>query len=113
LVFNVWEVTTVKSTQRQTAAAVGIFALSMMGAPLLAQASRQAEPAQRGSPPGQDTPYILVTTFTAGDKKLAVEAADELRRRLQGEHSAKELFVVTKNAINGTLEASGYRLIRR
>src|SRR6185436_16806755 len=64
---------------------------------------------QRGSPPGQDTPYILVTTFFASDRQLAVQAADELRRRLQQEHSAKELFVVTKNSINSTLEASGYR----
>ena len=98
-----------KSSQRQTAAAVGIFALSLTSAPLLAQANRNQEPPQRGSPPGQDTPYILVTTFFASDRQLAVQAADELRRRLQQEHSAKELFVVTKNSINSTLEASGYR----
>lgn len=98
-----------KSSQRQTAAAVGIFALSLTSAPLLAQANRNAEPPQRGSPPGQDTPYILVTAFSASDRQLAVQAADELRKRLQQEHSAKELFVVTKNSVNGTLEASGYR----
>lgn len=98
-----------KSTQRQTASAVGIFALSLMGAPLLAQSRGMQEPPQRGSPPGQDTPYILVTAFTAADRQLAVQAADELRRRLQQEHSAKELFVITKNSVNGTLEASGYR----
>jgi tetratricopeptide (TPR) repeat protein len=35
--------------------------------------------------------------------------ADELRKRVSQEHGAKELFVIQKNSINGTLEASGYR----
>lgn len=80
--------------------------LSVPGAALVAQ-PRQAPP-QRGSPPNQDTPYILVTAFRAPDKKLAVEGADELRDRLKQEHSAKELFVITKNSVDGTLTASGY-----
>jgi tetratricopeptide (TPR) repeat protein len=96
----------VKATQRHAAAAVGFFALSMTGATAFAQ---QAQPAQRGGPPVQDTPYILVTTFQSADRKLGVEAGDELRRRIQSEHSAKELYAVPKNQINGTLEASGYR----
>lgn len=95
-----------KATQRHAAAAVGFLGLTMMGVPAFAQ---QQQPAQRGGPPGQDTPYILVTTFQSADRKLGVEVADELRRRIQGEHSAKELYAVPKNSINGTLEASGYR----
>lgn len=94
-----------KATQRHAAAAAGYLALSVMGASAFAQ----QQPAQRGGPPGQDTPYILVTTFQSADRKLGVEVADELRRRIQGEHSAKELYAVPKNSINGTLEASGYR----
>jgi tetratricopeptide (TPR) repeat protein len=77
----------------------------MPGATLLAQ---RAAPPQRGSPPGQDTPYILVTAFRAPTKALAVEGADELRDRLKQEHSAKELFVLTKTGVEGTLTASGY-----
>jgi tetratricopeptide (TPR) repeat protein len=96
----------VKATQRHAAAAAGLLALSMTGASAFAQ---QQQPAQRGGPPTQDTPYILVTTFQSADRKLGVEAGDELRRRIQNEHSARELYAVPKTSINGTLEASGYR----
>lgn len=94
-----------KATQRRAAAAVGFFALPLAGAPAFAQ----QQPAQRGGRPDQNTPYILVTTFQSSDRKLGVEAGDELRRRLQNEHSARELYVVPKQSIDGTLEASGYR----
>jgi tetratricopeptide (TPR) repeat protein len=97
----------VKTTQSRAAfIVVGTIALSMPGATLLAQ-TRQVPP-QRGSPPGPETPYILVTAFRAPNKQLAVEAADELRDRLKQEHSAKELFVLTKTSVEGTLTASGY-----
>ena len=99
---------TVKSTQRHAAAAVGILALSLLGAPASAQ-TRPAEPPQRGGQPKQDTPYILIATFRSDDRLLGVQAADEVRKRVASEHSAQELFVVTKHNINTTLEASGYR----
>jgi tetratricopeptide (TPR) repeat protein len=108
-VFNVSEAKTVKSTQRHSALAAGIIALSALGAPLMAQQPRSAPPAQRGGNPNPDTPQILVTTFQSSDRKLGVQAGDELRKRLQSEHSAKELFVIQTNQVNGTLEASGYR----
>ena len=92
-------------SHRRATTIFGIVALSMPGATLFAQ---RAAPPQRGSPPGQDTPYILVTAFRAPTKQLAVEGADELRDRLRQEHSAKELFVLTKTSVEGTLTASGY-----
>lgn len=96
-----------KTTLRRTTfAVVGSIALSLPGAALIAQ--RPAVPPQRGSPPNAETPYILVTAFKAANKQLAVQAADELRERLKQEHSAKELFVLTKSNIEGTLTASGY-----
>lgn len=94
-----------KSTHRLPAAAAGFLAFSFAAAPLMGQ----QQPQQRGGPPNNDTPYILITTFHSGDRKLGVEMGDELRKRVQQEHSAKELFVIQKNSINGTLEASGYR----
>jgi len=108
LLFNVWEVKTVKSTQRHAAWAVGFLALSLASAPL--QLGAQASgPQQRGGPPNQDTPYILIAAFHSTDRKLGTDMADEMRKRLQNEHSAKELYVIPKNNINNTLEASGYR----
>jgi len=95
----------VKSTHRHAAAAAGFLALSLAGAPLLAQ-SRDI---QRGGPPNTDTPYILIATFHSPDPKLAVEMSDEMRHRVQDEHSAKELYVIPKASINATLTASGYK----
>jgi tetratricopeptide (TPR) repeat protein len=99
----------VKSTQRHAAAAAGLLALVLSGAPLLAQQRGNQEPPQRGGPPNGDTPQILVAVLQSPDKGLGVQAADEIRRRIQVEHSAKELYAVPKQAINNTLEASGYR----
>lgn len=95
-----------KAMQRHSATAVGFLALSLAGIPAFAQ---QQQPAQRGGPPGENTPYILVTTFQSADRKLGVEVGDELRKRIQSEHTAKELYAVPRNSINSTLEASGYR----
>jgi len=95
----------VKSSQRHTAFAVGTLALSLVGAPLLAQANQQ----QRGMPPNQDTPYILIATFHSSDRKLGADMADELRKRIANERSAKELYVIPKTNVNNTLEASGYK----
>ena len=94
-----------KSSQRHTAFAVGYLALSLVGAPLLAQANQQ----QRGMPPNGDTPYILIATFHSSDRKLGADMADELRKRIAGERSAKELYVIPKTNVNNTLEASGYK----
>ncbi len=94
-----------KSTHRHAAAAAGFLALSLAGAPLLAQ-NRDI---QRGGPPNTDTPYILIATFHSPDPKLAVEMSDEMRHRVQDEHSAKELYVIPKASINATLTASGYK----
>jgi len=97
----------VKSTQRPSAKGLALLALSLVGTPLLAQVARQPE--QRGGVPNADTPYILVATFRSADRQLGVAMADEVRKRLQSEHSTKELYVIPKTNINNTLEASGYR----
>ena len=98
-----------KSTTRLAAPAAGFLALSLAAAPLMAQGYRAQQVDQRGGPPNGDTPYILITTFHSDDRKLGVEMAEDLRKRVSQEHSQKELFVIQKRAIDGTLEASGYR----
>jgi tetratricopeptide (TPR) repeat protein len=95
-----------KHVRRYPALALGVAALVVVAHRSSAQ--RGAPPPQRGSPPGAETPYILVTAFHAPTKLLAVEAADELRSRLASEHSAKDLFVITKATVEATLKASGY-----
>jgi len=95
------------SLRRHAASAVGLLAI-LAAAPLSAQ-PRTQQPAQRGGVPKQDTPYILIPVLQSNDRVLGVTAADEIRSRFQSEHSAQELYVVTKQAINATLEASGYK----
>ncbi len=95
------------SLRRHAASAVSLLAL-LAAAPMSAQ-SRTAPPAQRGGVPKQDTPYILIPVLSSNDRLLGVTASDEIRSRFQSEHSAQELYVVTKQAINATLEASGYK----
>lgn len=93
--------------QRRAVVTVASLALSMAAAmPGIAQQRQQ--PAQRGGPPQTNTPYILVTAFSTDNRKLALEAADELRKRIQDEHSARELYAVHKSQIEATLIASGY-----
>ena len=72
------------SSPRRTALAAAGFALSLAGAELFAQA-RPTAPAQRGTA-GPETPNILITTFQNTDRKLGVQAAEEVRKRVQGEY---------------------------
>jgi tetratricopeptide (TPR) repeat protein len=104
---NVWEVMTVKSTQRYAVTVASLLGLMGIAAPLLAQPGQQ--PAQRGGPPNPDTPQILIAVLQSSDRLLGVQVADEIRHRIQQEHSAKELYAVPKTSINNTLEASGYK----
>src|SRR5215813_1464001 len=96
------------SLQRHAASAASLLAI-LVAAPVLAQPRPGQQPAQRGGIPKQDTPYILIPVLQSTDRVLGVTAADEIRSRFQSEHSAQELFVITKTNINNTLEASGYK----
>jgi TolB-like protein len=95
------------SSRRLASTAVGLLAI-LATAPLSAQ-PRTQQPAQRGGVPKQDTPYILIPVLQSTDRALGVSAADEIRSRFQSEHSSQELYVIPKNSINATLEASGYK----
>jgi tetratricopeptide (TPR) repeat protein len=90
------------------AAILAALAAIAAASPRLSAQQRVVAPPQRGGQPLPETPYILVTAFHAPTKQLAVEAADELRSRLQSEHSARELYVIPKTSVEATLKSSGY-----
>jgi tetratricopeptide (TPR) repeat protein len=96
-----------KTSQRPGVKGLALLALSLTSTPLMAQGSKQPE--QRGGVPNGDTPHILVAAFRGPDRILGVTMADEVRKRLQSEHSTKELYVIPKTNIDNTLKASGYR----
>ena len=64
-----------------------------------AQVTRQPDP---------NTPRILIPSLS-GEKALGVQAADALRSRISQDFPYKELWVIARADINGTLEASGYK----
>jgi hypothetical protein len=63
---------------------------------------------QRGGVPKANTPQLLVGAFSSSDPALGLKAADEVRRRIQSEHNATELYIVPKSTIEQTLRGSGY-----
>ena len=81
------------------ATVVALAAASGATSVLGAQATRQPDP---------NTPRILVPTLS-GEKALGVQAADAIRSRISQDFPFKELWVISRADINGTLEASGYK----
>jgi len=93
----------VKVSHRGVGLALSLAALAA-ASPRLSAQQRVVAPPQRGGQPTPKTPYILVTAFHAPTKELAVEASDELRSRLQSEHSARELYVIPKTSVEVKLK---------
>jgi tetratricopeptide (TPR) repeat protein len=96
-----WEVTSVKAMQRRGLQVAGLVAgLAVVGtSPAFAQTRQQTvEPDAR----------ILVATFRSTDRGLGVQGADAVRSRVSQEVPQKQLLVIRKEDINGTLAASGY-----
>jgi tetratricopeptide (TPR) repeat protein len=88
--------------QRRGVQLAGLVAASVIGtsAPAVAQSGggRAVEPDAR----------ILVATFRSTDRGLGVQGADAIRSRVSQEVPQRQLLVIRKEDINGTLAASGY-----
>jgi Cytochrome c biogenesis factor len=83
-----------------------LSAIASAAGPLCAQS--RPRPAQQGGAPNPDTPQLVVSVLASADRKLGIDVADEIRRRVQSEHSAKELYATPKANIDNTLRASGF-----
>jgi tetratricopeptide (TPR) repeat protein len=79
--------------------AVALFVGFGTTLPAQAQSHRNANP---------NAPKLVVVIFKSSDKQLGPEAAEAVRSRIEGDVSYRSLWVVPKNDINVTLEASGY-----
>jgi tetratricopeptide (TPR) repeat protein len=87
--------------QRRVLQVAGLVAVSAVGVatPVVAQGGgRTVEPDAR----------ILVATFRSTDRGLGVAGADAVRSRVSQEVPQRQLLVIRKEDINGTLAASGY-----
>jgi tetratricopeptide (TPR) repeat protein len=63
---------------------------------------------QRGGQPRVDTPQLVVGVLASPDPTIGVAAADAIRRRIQDQHTATDLYVVPKTKLDQALRSSGY-----
>ncbi|MES2178577.1 MAG: tetratricopeptide repeat protein [Gemmatimonadota bacterium] len=92
-----------KAPHRSALQAVGLAAaLVATVVPSVAGAQRNRQG------PGPETKRVLVTTFR-GDPAFGIQAADEIRNRIEGEYSIRTLMPNPKKDIDATLMQSGYR----
>jgi tetratricopeptide (TPR) repeat protein len=75
------------------------FALAAAPAASHAQSSRAPDP---------NAKRLLVPVFRSADKSLGVQAADAVRSRVTSDLGSREIYVLSKEDINKTLEASGF-----
>jgi tetratricopeptide (TPR) repeat protein len=55
-----------------------------------------------------NAPRLMVGTFKTPDKKLGPDVAESIREHISGDMSYRTLYVLPKQDVNATLEASGY-----
>ena len=93
-----------KAAHRQVLGSAGLFAaLAVAGA----FQELGAQGAVRRTPP-PDVARIMVPALRGTEAKIGVQAADAIRSRLKQDISYRTLWVIEKNDIAATLEASGF-----
>jgi tetratricopeptide (TPR) repeat protein len=87
--------------------AVGAVAVTLaLNAPPLA--AQRPAPEQRGGRPRENTPQLVVGVLASADPTLGLAAADAIRRRIQDQHTAADLYVIPKEKVAQALRGSGY-----
>ena len=94
----------ISSKRRSLLPLYGLIALL----PAHALAAQRPAPAQRGGLPKPDTPQLVVSALASSDMTIGAAAADAIRRRIQSEHTATDLYVVPGKDIETALKNSGF-----
>ena len=86
------------------------FALPLLGvlAALVTAPSATAGAQMTTRQPPADAPRMLITTLHGPERAVGMQAADAIRSRIGQDFPFRELWVIPKNDVNATLEASGY-----
>ena len=82
------------------------FAIMAIVLSLILTGSAAAQVSGRGVNP--NAPRLMVGTFKTPDKKLGPDVAENVREHITGDMSYRTLYVLPKQDVNATLEASGY-----
>ena len=92
-----------KAAPRQALTAAGLFAVFAASGALSALGAQT----RRIVPPA-DVARMMVPALKGSDKTVGVQGADAIRSRLSQDIPYKQLWVIQKNDIASTLEASGF-----
>jgi len=92
--FTDLEVIPLKGRLRSSALVLVAFA-ALIGSPVLAQSTKTG-------------PRVMIPTLQSTDKDLGVQAAEAIRNQLTKQTNLRDLVVVPKADINGSLISSGY-----
>jgi tetratricopeptide (TPR) repeat protein len=98
--FNALEVKTLKARYCQALSAIAAGVVVSLPLAATAQAPRVA--------PDPNAPRLMVGVFRSSDKTQGVQAADAIRSRVASDAGGKQLYVLPKNDIDNTLQASGF-----
>lgn len=90
-----------KARHIQTLAGIGLALGGTVAAPSVASA-------QMNRVPDPNATRVMVAVFKTAEKGLGVQAADAIRSRINSEFPFKQVYVLPKQDINATLEASGF-----
>jgi tetratricopeptide (TPR) repeat protein len=90
---------TLKARYCQALSAIAAGVVVSLPLAASAQTTRAADP---------NAPRLMVGVFRSADKAQGVQTADAIRTRLTQDVPLKQLWVVPKNDITATLEASGF-----
>ncbi len=92
-----------KALQRRMVMGLGIAVV--VGMPPMAEAQYGYN---RPRGPTADTPHLLVGTCHSTPRQVGVDAAKELRDRIQIENNPRDLYVIPDKDVNTALTTSGY-----
>ncbi|MGH7669903.1 MAG: tetratricopeptide repeat protein [Gemmatimonadaceae bacterium] len=92
-----------KALQRRMVMGLGIAVVA--GMPSMAGAQYGYN---RPRGPTADTPHLMVGTCHATPRQIGVDAAQELRDRIQLENNPRDLYVIPDKDLNSALTLSGY-----
>lgn len=95
---NALEVTTLKARYYQ---ALSALVAGLVGLPLAAGAQT------RGAP-DPNAPRLMVGVFRSAEKNLGVSTADAVRSRLTSDIPVRSMWIIPKQDVVNTLEASGF-----
>ncbi len=95
-----------KALIRRASLMAGLVLVGGTGLIPVTTAAQTMRRPQQAPPP--DAPRFMVPTLGAREKKLGVDAGDEIRKRIESDIPIRQLYVIPKETMCANLTASGF-----